>query len=59
MNDLPDDEIEVMAAEMWKLGAKDISLDSKRRMVAHGKINRDFVQDKSHVDLDGKISFSS
>ena len=26
----------------------------KRRLVAHGKTHRGFVQDRSHVDLDGK-----
>ena len=53
VNDLQDDE---MAGEMQRLGAKTSNWVNKRRMVA---TKRGLVQDKSHVDLDGKISFSS
>ena len=56
VSDMQDDEIVVKAAEMQKLGAKTSHWAQKRR---HGKTIRGFVQHESHVNFDGKISFSS
>jgi hypothetical protein len=51
-------EIDAFAAEAQRVAKKISSYEQKRKMVRDGKTNRGFVQDKTHVDLDGRISFS-
>ena len=52
-------EIEAFAAEAQRTGKRVSHYEQKRQMVRDGKVNRGFVQDKTHVDLGGRISFNS
>ena len=51
MSDMQDDEIEVMAVEMRKFGAKTSPWAQKRRIVAHGNTNRGFLDFASEYTM--------
>lgn len=54
-----DGELEVLAAEVQKLAHRVPMYTSTRKMVQHGKVKCGSGQNKTNVDLGGRLTFSS